>query len=129
MVNLRAIANRATSGINPNTAATVRVYTGSTTDRAGHRVPVYASPAPLTIQTQSLGKREIEHLDSLNLAPAERAVYANLQLTSVDRVKQSGGDLLQFEGAVWLVTAILEGWTTAGWCKVAVTRQQGEVVV
>lgn len=130
MVNLRAAANAATSTINPNLAAVARICTGYAPGNhaSGYKqVPAYAADAPVAVQVQALTKKEIEHLDALNISTAERAVYASLQLTGVDRTTKTGGDLLLFEGATWLVLAVLEGWTTAGWCKVAVQRQMDGV--
>ena len=127
-MNLRAIANAATRSVNPNVSAVARICTGYATGDDGVRVPTYAPDAPVTIQAQSLTKREIEHLDSLNISNADRAIYANLQLTGVDRTKQSGGDLLLFEGAVWLVIASLEQWpSSGGWGKYALRRQMDTV--
>lgn len=124
-MNLRAIANGRTQAVNPNIAATVRVSTGYATALNGKPVPSYAEPSPVMIQAQALSKKEVEHLDSMNISNATRAIYANRSLTGVDRVKQSGGDLLTFGGDVWLVVAVLEDWSlTAGWCKVAVARQK-----
>lgn len=133
MVNVRAAANVATSAVNPNVAALVQISTGYTTAANGVQAPSYATPIPLTIQIQALSKKDVEHLDSLNISGAERAVYANMQLTAVDRVKQSGGDLITFtdpgDGVahVWLVTALLEGFSTAGWSRAAITRQKDVV--
>lgn len=123
-MNLRAIANRATSSVNPNVAATLLRCTGYTTDTTGRPVPSYADPEPLTVQMQSLHKRDLQHLQQLNVSDATRAVFANRQLTGVDRVRQSGGDLIDLPDGRYLVTAVLQDWTTtAGWCKAAVTRQ------
>lgn len=123
-MNLRALANNATRTVNPNVSATVARSTGYTTAATGKQQPTYAPPAPIEIQVQALSKREIEHLDGMNLSNATTAFYANAQLSGVDRVKQSGGDLVTFGGDTWLVIATLEDWTlTAGWCKVAVARQ------
>ena len=125
MVNLRAIANRATSTINPNIPAIWKASTGYTTGTAGKTVPSYAADVQLIVQAQALSKAEIQHIDAMNLSPCDRAVYVNGQVNAVDREAQTGGDLLVFEGRTWLVVAILEGFTTAGWCKIAVTQQNG----
>lgn len=123
-MNLRAIANRATSSVNPNVAATLLRYTGYVTDPSGKPVPSYADPEPLIVQMQSLHKRDLQHLQQLNVSDATRAVFANRQLTGVDRARQSGGDLIDLPDGRYLVTAVLQDWTaTAGWCKAAVTRQ------
>lgn len=125
MVNLRAIANRFTSTVNPNIAVQRHAYSGRTLSTSGKPTAGYATPAPLTAQVQALTKKEVEHIDNMNLSPCDRAAYVNGQVNAFDRVAQTGGDLLEFEGKFWLVMAILEGWTTAGWCKVALVQQNG----
>ena len=124
-MNLRNIANAATRSINPNVVAQWSRYGGYTTAASGKTETTYAAPVAVTIQAQALTKADIQHIDALNLSPCERAVYVNAQVSAIDREDQTGGDLLVFEGRTWLVTAILEGWTTAGWCKAALTKQNG----
>jgi hypothetical protein len=131
-MNLRSIANRATQRINPNIAATLRRSTGYTTDANYNQVPAYAESA-ITVQVQALTQSETEHLDKLNISNGQASVYANAQLSSVDRPSQSGGDLILFgtdtatpealRGQTWLVVALLEGWAGSGWCKAAITSQ------
>ena len=77
----------------------------------------------MVAQVQALTKKEIEHIDNMNLSPCDRAAYVNGQLQAYDRVTQTGGDFLYFEDRWWKVMAVLEGWTTAGWCKVALVGQ------
>lgn len=124
-MNLRNIANRMTSAVNPNIAVQWRAYQAYATLPSGKTAPSYAAAAPLIAQVQALTKKEIEHIDALNLSPCERAAYVNGQLQAFDRVAQTGGDMLFFENRWWKVMAILEGWTTAGWCKVALVGQNG----
>lgn len=128
MVNLRAIANRYTSAINPNLTVGWRRYSGYTTLPGGKTVPAWAASVPLVAQVQSLTKSDVKHLDAMNLSRCDRAAFCNVQIGVVDRVTQEGGDLLIFEDGVWLATAILQGWTTAGWCKVALTKQNDKVI-
>lgn len=133
MVNLRAAANVLTSAVNPNVSATVRVGTGWTNAPGARRIAAYAPAAPLTVQLQALSRRDVEHLSSLNITDAVWSCYANLQLTPLDRKTGTPGDLITFtdpqsrQTDSWLVTAVLEGWSTAGWCRVALTKQLGDV--
>lgn len=124
MVNLRAIANRMTSTVNPNLIVQWRRYAGYTTGPSGKVTVTYDPAAPVVMQVQALTKKEIEHLDAMNLSPCDRAAYVNGQMQAYDRLEQTGGDFLFFENAWWKIMAILEGWTTAGWCKVALTKQK-----
>lgn len=124
-MNLRDIANRATRAVNPNLTVVWRRYTGYTTAASGKTVAAYAAAANVVAQVQALTKKEVEHIDAMNLSPCERAAYVNGQLQAYDRVAQTGGDFLYFENRWWKVMAILEGWTTAGWCKVALVGQDG----
>lgn len=124
-MNVRNIANRVTARVNPNLGCQWLQYAGYTTSPAGKTTPVYGVPRALQIQTQALTKQEIQHIEAMNLAACDRTAYVNGEVAATDREQQTGGDLLIFEGATWLVTAVLEGWTTAGWCKVALTKQNG----
>lgn len=122
-MNVRGLANRLTQAVNPNVSASIEICTGYSTDAAYHRAPTYAAPVTAQVQMQALTKKELEHLDALNISNAHASLYADMQLTPVDRVKQTGGDLITIAGDKWLVVALLEGWTGSGWCKVAVSRQ------
>lgn len=122
-MNLRQRANVLTSRINPNISIGYRRYAGRTVNPDGTQAPSYDAETPVIAQVQSLGKKEVDHLSSLRISNCERMIYVNLQLQATDRVSQTGGDLVVFEGAVWQVEAILEGWTTAGWSRGAVSKQ------
>lgn len=123
-MNVRGLANRATRVVNPNTSAQWRKYLSYTTLPNGTVGKSYASPVPLIAQVQALSRREVEHIQSLNISPCDRAAYVNGQLSAFNRISKTGGDMLFFENTWWLVMAILEGWTTAGWCKVALIEQK-----
>lgn len=124
-MNVRDMANRLTHRVNPNVTVQWRAYSGYTTGTTGKTTVTYATAVNLVAQVQALTKREIEHIDAMNLSPCDRAAYVNGQVAAYDRVAQTGGDLLIFEGRTWKVMAILEGWTTAGWSKVALVQQTG----
>lgn len=133
MISLRTTANRLTSGVNPNVAATLLVSTGYTPDAAGLQQPTYAASETVAVQVQALTQKELQHLDKLNITNGQAGVFIDRQLNSADRSTGSGGDILQFadipaipadlRGSEWLVVAVLEGWPGSGWCRAAITRQ------
>lgn len=129
MINVRAIANRATSGINPNISATVLLCNGTTQLPGYKRAPNYSELPGIIIQVQALGVKDVDHLNSMNISAADYSCYAPMQLTAVDRKTQNGGDMVKFTDPAtgstdtYLVTAIFEGWRGAGWCRVALTKQ------
>ena len=133
MINLRSMANRLTSGVNPNVPATLLVSTGYTTDDSGLQVPFYADPASVSVQVQALTQKELQHLDKMNITNGQAGVFVDRQLNSADRSTGSGGDVFTFadtqavpadlRGSTWLVVAVLEGWPGSGWCRAAITRQ------
>jgi hypothetical protein len=123
-MNLRGIANGATRAINPNTAATVRVSDGSTTNPDGSRVPKFAE-IPVTAQVQALQYDDLVHLDGQNIQGVRRAIYLNGEIDGINRINKKGGDIVTIKkgpnAGSWLVALVLEQW--ANWCKVAVTLQ------
>lgn len=124
-INVRQIANTATSVVNSNLTVGWRRYEGYSILPSGKSDVVYTDAVPMVCQVQALSKEDVRHLDAINLSNCDRMVYAYGQLAAMDRLEQTGGDILVFEDGEWLVTAILEGWTTAGWCRAALTRQIG----
>lgn len=135
-MNLRGMANAATSAINPNIPVTLRRSTGYTTSASGKQVPSYGYDEQITVQVQALTQKELQHLNGLGISNGQASVYANTQLSSVDRPSNSGGDLIEFgtdartpaalRGQTWLVVALLEGWVGAGWSKAAITSQMAD---
>lgn len=132
-MNVRGLANGMTRAVNPNIIATLRRSTGFGKGASYDQIPTYAPDAPITVQVQALTQKEIQHLDKLNISNGQASVYADTQLSSVDRPSQSGGDLIVFgtdartpaalRGQTWLVVALLEGWPGSGWSKAAITSQ------
>jgi hypothetical protein len=122
-VNLRALANRATQAVNPNITVQWRKYLDYDIGPNGKPVVTYAEPVGVVAQVQALSKSDVQHLDAMNLSECTRAAYVNGQMQAFDRLKETGGDMLFFEDQWWKVMAILEGWTTAGWCRVGLTAQ------
>ena len=99
-MNLRGMANAATSAINPNIPVTLRRSTGYTTSASGKQVPSYGYDEPITVQVQALTQKELQHLNGLGISNGQASVYANTQLSSVDRPSNSGGDLIDGDIAI-----------------------------
>lgn len=125
-MNLHAVVSSAIQAVNPFAVASLKISEGTYTTTADYkRVPNYTQVDGVPVQVQPLTAKDLRYLDGLNLQGTERAVYLNGSLLGVQRLNQRGGDLLAFDGQVWLTTAVIETWRT-GWCKVGVTLQLDE---
>lgn len=125
-LNLHNIVRGAINAVNPDsTDGVIRRCTGYTKDTDGTQIPTYAPDIPNSIvQVQPLSYRDLKTLDALNITTVDIAAYVNGPLTGVDRKSGVGGDLVQVQGAWWLVTAVLEAWDpSAGWTKAGLTKQ------
>lgn len=126
-MNLNAIANSATSAVNPNFGATLFISTGNTVGANFKQVPTF-SKTTISAQVQPLSSGDLRQLDALNIQGAEKAIYINGSALAISRIKKYGGDIIVFadgalpEGNVWLVKASLEQWGGT-WCKVAAVLQ------
>lgn len=125
-MNLRAIANRAISAVNPNIKAILKLNTGLTVDETGKRVSTFEE-IPVYIQTQMLSTQELSMFDSLNQQGQLLNVYITGQFHTLRRIAGKGADKLIFtafgenEPSEWLIRTVAESW--AKWCKVVVCRQ------
>lgn len=125
-MNLNNIVTPIIAAVNPLLWAKIAKSIGSTTDVDGSRLPLYATPKPVTVQVQALTYDELKIMDGLDIQGTRRAMYLNGNWNGVSRPGQKGGDLIQLDAdkSVWLVAIELENWSlTSGWTKVGVTLQ------
>ena len=122
-MNLHAIAAPFTAIVTGATLGLWQKSSGYTTDAAGKRVSAYTDFPGTDMRVQAMSGPELALIDGMGIQGILRAVYLPGDVKGVDRSGKGGGDLLTFNGAVWLVRAVLETWDGSGWCKVAVTKQ------
>ncbi|CAI3941784.1 unnamed protein product [Commensalibacter communis] len=88
-----------------------------------HQIPQYEPPIEITVQVQSLSSSDLQYVNFTTMQGEHKAVYSECQLYGADRVRGTGGDILEFYGRRWLVVQRLEAYENSGWCKVMVTSQ------
>lgn len=125
-MNLRNIANRAITTVNPNIPATLKLNAGVQTDDTGKRVAKF-DEVRVKIQPQSLSTQDLQLFDSLAQQGQLLNVYISGQLHALRRLSQQGADKLVFNAfgenneSEWLIKAVSESFPN--WCKVVVWRQ------
>lgn len=120
-MNLRSIANRLTSSINPNVSGVFQINTGFTTLPGGKREPSYNS-VDVTVQLQELSSTDLKQVDSINIQGILRSAYLNGNFNGVNRPEQKGGDILMIGAEKWLVVKVPELWPD--WCRVIINLQR-----
>ena len=125
-MNLRNIANKYTSTINPNIPATLKANDGYTVDDTGKRVPKFIEE-PVAIQIQSLTSQDLAKIESFEQQGQYLNVYVTGQFHVLRRLQDKGADKLIFTSfgengpSEWLIKQVAESWSQ--WCKVIVWRQ------
>ena len=121
-LNLHAVVSGAIGAINPFIQAQIKRSTGYTTLDDGTQVPQYTT-TDLMIQVQNLSNTELKQLDGMNIQNTTNSVSLSGDWNGTVRVGKQGGDLLIFNGQVWLAVTVLENWPQ--WTKLAVVLQNG----
>ncbi|HCR2010177.1 TPA: hypothetical protein ONC52_001999 [Enterobacter asburiae] len=119
-MNLHQIVSGAIGTVNPFINATIKLFSGESTDRFGHPVPSYTEEQ-VTGQLQPLGWKDLQQLDGLNITGVQKKFYVNGFYSATSRITQNGGDLLIIDGRTWLIKTVLEWWPD--WCSVAIQEQ------
>lgn len=122
-MDLRSLANGASSVVNPNETVTVLRSTGFTIGAGVRQQPTYATPVTGPANVQALDYSDLKQIDGLNIQGEIRAIYLRGRLAGVIRPDQTGGDLV-LRGSpqeTWLVVKVLESWDT--WTKACIVRQ------
>lgn len=123
-MNIRALANAATSRISPNTPIIWRQNLGTVQDmKTGRRSPNWQDTR-LTGQVQALTSRDLRHIEGLNEQGYTRAIYINAQAMGSRRGEMKGGDLFVISRKTWKVISVPENWPMNGWGKVIVALRQ-----
>jgi hypothetical protein len=110
-------------GVNPLVPISIQRSTGYTTNADGTQVPTYASPVSVFAQIQALTYTDLTQIDGMNIQGERRSVYINGRTDAIIRGNREGGDLITWNGIVWLNVHVLEYWPD--WCKFIITRQDG----
>lgn len=126
-LNLYGLASPLCAQVAPPQAAILQTSTGSTINADGSITPLYTA-TPVQIMVQPPGPQDLQLLEGLGQQADLRVVYVNAAVRALSRSLQTGGDILQFSGAEWLVTRSVEDWGgdasgESEWVKVVVTRQ------
>lgn len=119
-MNLHQIVSGAIGTVNPFIDVTVRLYTGSTTDRFGKPVQSY-NDEQISGQLQPLSWKDLQQLDGLNITGVQKKFYVNGFFSATSRITQNGGDLLIIDDRTWLIKTVLEWWPD--WCSIAIQEQ------
>jgi hypothetical protein len=124
VLNLHGIVSSYIAAINPFITGQVQISTGSVTNADGSITPQYSAAIQnVPLQVQAMSGQELRQVEGLNLQSVPRAVYLCGHIQGLNRPFGKGGDLLTFNGATWLVAAVIEPWDAAGWTKIAVVEQ------
>lgn len=119
-MNLHTIAANVTRRVTPKTSITVKHATGYTVSADGTQIPTY-SQSTVQGDVQPLSTQDLKKIEGLNVQNVTQKVYLTGDFEGVFRKTGRGGDLLEWGGNIYLVTAVLERWPT--WTAVGVTMQ------
>lgn len=123
-MNIRALANAATSRISPNMPIIWRQNMGIVQDMKTGKRSANWQDTPLVGQVQTLTSHDLRHIAGLNQQAYTRAVYLNAQAMGARRSEMKGGDLFLFNSQTWKVISVPENWPLNGWGKVIVALRQ-----
>ena len=126
-MNLHNIVGPAIAAVNPWIIGSYQQSNGMTVAADFTQVPAYLPAVTVQVQMQALTYKDLMQLEGINQGGEKRAIYVNGNYKGVSRPDSRGGDLISLpDGTVWLVAQVLENWAyMGGWCKVAVTLQNG----
>lgn len=128
MINLHAAVRSAITGLHPDEAVALRQSVGQQNVR-GRITPVYAPEQTVQAQIQSLGQNDLAQAEQTSNTRVDRKAYLYapnpaLPPQGIVRPLARNGDMLRrADGTWWLVTAMIEDFTSTCWVCVGITQQ------
>lgn len=127
-LNLHGIVRGAITSVNSDIPIAYYQSSGNTVAATGKQTPTYAAPVTIMGQVQPVTGSQIRKYSFLQAQGTYKSVHLYGDIEAIQRVSDSGGDLLKFPIVpggptyTWLVSKVDETWNT-GWCRVIVTLQ------
>ena len=129
-LNLHALAGAAIRGLHPECSATLYQSAGQITKGDGSIKGIYAPGLAVSLQMQSDGAESLIPVNRSGAAEVSRSFYLfsaqglARRLAGILRPLSRNGDMLLLEDASWwLVTAVPEDFSRAGWVRVRALLQ------
>jgi hypothetical protein len=127
-MQLRQIANKLSSTVNPNITVSLQTSAGWTPGPGQRQTPKYNQPISGPAQIQALDNSDLKQIEGLNIQGALRALYMYGSLAGVIRPDSKGGDLITISSpapaalcGTWLTSKVLESWPD--WTKIVIVKQ------
>ena len=100
----------------------------------GRIIPTYSEPVAMRAQIQSMGSDELAHYEKTDSTKVYRKAWLNesaaYPVAGIVRRHARNGDFIRrADGSWWLVTAVIDDFSRAGWVSVAITLQTAGPVV
>lgn len=123
-MNLRKIANLATSTINRNIPAVLARNIGFIINADYSRSPTFEY-FTAQIQVQAVTEDMLAFMQNQGIQGVLRSVYLDGNWSGIIRADSKGGDILKFNGYDWMVVHVIESWPD--WSHVIVAQQNMSV--
>lgn len=124
-MNLHAIASTVIGRVSPFQPVVIKKYQGNTVDDEGKVVMTYTD-ITTQAQVQPLSTQEVQN-DNLFRNRIVYDFYLNGDWSTLTRTTKNGGDMIEWNGSLWNIDRVDEGWKHCGWTKVTATQQLEEI--
>lgn len=129
-LNLHGIVRGAITSVHPDVMVQLLRSKGSRPNEDGKPVPTFERLSGIRAQIQSENDAALFHADMAGANTITRKIYlfspksAALQPASPFRpLSRSGDYVVQEDGTVWMVNAVIENFAGVGWVSVRATLQ------
>lgn len=129
-LNLHGIVRGAINSVHPDEEVQIVRSSGSVPDESGFAVPEFVHLTGIMAQIQSESDAALFHADMAGANSIVRRIYLFTPRDVSDQpagifrpLTRSGDYIVQRDGTVWLVTAIIENFAGVNWICVRATMQ------
>lgn len=129
-LNLHKVVRGSINAIHPDVRVQILRSEGSRPDENGFAVPTYVRLFGVTAQIQSESDNSLFHADMAGANTLTRRIWLfapkgfEHQPASIFRpLARSGDYIVQEDGTVWLISAVVENFSGVGWVSVRATMQ------
>jgi hypothetical protein len=122
-MNLNNIVSKALTSVHPLEEIELYICKGQTTNENGRITPAYESAVILKAQIQTASETALRFEGMSGVSAYQLEVWIDGSAKGIDRITETGGDMIHARGRWWKVTAIPGNFANVGWVCFRITMQ------
>lgn len=91
-------------------------------ERKGEFTPQYSAPVTMIVNQQVPGSGALQKVGKINDSKIVQQFWGSFEVLPISRIDDRGGDMIEYDGAMWYVIEAPDDFRQVGWMSVLAVK-------